>query len=182
MASKGIFVRSVQSASHINNALLVCIVSHPTLQTSSIFYQNFCFHLLLSLVSKPLEYGKLADSTHQNRHKMGRLNCAVQGSVSARTFNPSKFGRVYKKSAVPLDFRFECTFIYTINPLNPELNPICYLLALLGAHHFFHVSRIRVKLLTFRLLMSYIHMEHPFLMILDHTQRRSTVGRTPLDE
>jgi len=37
-----------------------------------------------------------------------------------------------------------------INPLNPELNPICYLLVLLGAHHFLHVSRIRVKLLTFR--------------------------------
>ena len=36
------------------------------------------------------------------------------------------------------------------NPLNPELNPICYLLALLGAHHFLHVSRIRVKLLTLR--------------------------------
>ena len=78
------------------------------------------------------------------------------------------------------------------NPLNPELNPICYLLALLGTHHFLHVSRIRVKLLTFRLLMAYIHiyiyiyiyiyMEHPFLMFLDHTQRRSTVGRTPLDE
>ena len=30
-------------------------------------------------------------------------------------------------------------------PLNAELNPICYLLALLGAHHFLHVSRIRVK-------------------------------------
>ena len=43
------------------------------------------------------------------------------------------------------------------NPLNPELNSICYLLALLGAHHFLHVSRIRVKLLTFRLLMSYIY-------------------------
>ena len=72
-----------------------------------------------------------------------------------------------------------------LNPLNPELNPICYLLALLGDHHFLHVSRIRVKLLTFRLLMSYIYMyymEHPFLMFLDHTQRRSTVGRTPLDE
>ena len=38
----------------------------------------------------------------------------------------------------------------TINPLKPELNPICYLLALLGAHHFLHVSRIRVKLLTLR--------------------------------
>jgi len=35
-----------------------------------------------------------------------------------------------------------------LNPLNPVLNPICYLLALLGAHHFLHVSRIRVKLLT----------------------------------
>jgi len=42
------------------------------------------------------------------------------------------------------------------NPLNPELNSICYLLALLGAHHFLHVSKIRVKSLTLRLLMSYI--------------------------
>ena len=46
---------------------------------------------------------------------------------------------------------------YTFKPLNPELNPICYLLALLGAPHFLHVSRRRVKLLTFRLLMSYIY-------------------------
>ena len=36
--------------------------------------------------------------------------------------------------------------------------------------------------LTLRRLMSYIYMEHPFLMFLDHTQRRSTVGRTPLDD
>jgi len=45
---------------------------------------------------------------------------------------------------------------YRINPLSPELNPICYLLALL-AHHFLHVSRIRVKSLTLRWLMSYIY-------------------------
>jgi len=32
-----------------------------------------------------------------------------------------------------------------VNPLNAELNPICHLLALLGAHHIFHVSRIRVN-------------------------------------
>ena len=72
----------------------------------------------------------------------------------------------------------------SFNPLNPELNPICYLLALLGAHHFIHVSSIRFKSLTLRLLISYIYiyMEHLFLMFLDHTQRRSTVGRTPLDE
>jgi len=41
-----------------------------------------------------------------------------------------------------------------INPLNVELNPIWHLLALLGVHHFLHVSRIRVKSLTLRLLMS----------------------------
>jgi hypothetical protein len=35
--------------------------------------------------------------------------------------------------------------IQKFNPLNAELNPIRYLLALLGAHHFLHVSRIRVN-------------------------------------
>jgi hypothetical protein len=32
-----------------------------------------------------------------------------------------------------------------LNPLKAELNPICHLLALLGAHHIFHVSGLRVK-------------------------------------
>ena len=56
-------------------------------------------------------------------------------------------GKSYKiqNSSLPTPF---------FNPLNPELNSICYLLALL-AHHFLHVSRIRVKSLTIRLLMSY---------------------------
>jgi hypothetical protein len=43
------------------------------------------------------------------------------------------------------------------NPLNPELNPICWLLALL-AHHFLHVSKIRDKSLTIRILMLYIYI------------------------
>jgi hypothetical protein len=50
------------------------------------------------------------------------------------------------------------SFTKKINPLNDELNPICYLLALLGAHHFLHVRRIRVKSLPLRLLMSYIYI------------------------
>ena len=33
-----------------------------------------------------------------------------------------------------------------ISPLNAELNLICHLLALVGAHHILHVSRARVKL------------------------------------
>ena len=32
-----------------------------------------------------------------------------------------------------------------LNPLNAKLNSICHLLALLGAHHILHVSRIKVK-------------------------------------
>ena len=31
------------------------------------------------------------------------------------------------------------------NPLNAELNPICHLLALLRAHHIFHVCGLRVN-------------------------------------
>ena len=37
-----------------------------------------------------------------------------------------------------------------INPSNAELNPICHVLALLGAHHILHVSRIRVNKLSQR--------------------------------
>jgi hypothetical protein len=36
--------------------------------------------------------------------------------------------------------------IMLFNPLNGELNPIWHLLALLGAHHILHVSRIRVNM------------------------------------
>ena len=39
-----------------------------------------------------------------------------------------------------------------IKSLNAELNPICHLLALLGAHHILHVSRIRVKKQSFFIL------------------------------
>ena len=49
------------------------------------------------------------------------------------------------------------TLLVRRNPLNAELNPICHLLALLGVH-FLHVSRLRVKSLTLRLLMSYIYI------------------------
>ena len=37
------------------------------------------------------------------------------------------------------------THVPAINPLNGELNTICHLLALLGAHHILHISRTRAK-------------------------------------
>jgi hypothetical protein len=39
---------------------------------------------------------------------------------------------------------------FPFNSLNDELNPICHLLTS-GAHHILHLSRIRVKLLCYRL-------------------------------
>ena len=63
----------------------------------------------------------------------------------SKRFNILPLYRVVCYCSFGLAFRILCT----INPLNAELNPICYLLALL-AHHFLHVSRIRVKSLTLR--------------------------------
>ena len=43
-------------------------------------------------------------------------------------------------------YRHRETELHKIYPLNADLNPTCHFLALLGAHHILHVSRIRVKL------------------------------------
>jgi hypothetical protein len=40
-------------------------------------------------------------------------------------------------------FRPDLTLL--LNPLNSELNPICHLLALAGAHHFVDVVSVRVN-------------------------------------
>ena len=63
---------------------------------------------------------------------------------------------LYSYAIVTTVKRSELQVAMSVKPLNTELNPIGYLLALL-AHHFLHVSRIRVKSLTIRLLMSYIY-------------------------
>jgi hypothetical protein len=57
-------------------------------------------------------------------HRMFHIRCARPQDV---TYYMSKFRHGH------------------FNPLNVELNPICYLLALLGAHPILHVSGIRVN-------------------------------------
>ena len=115
------------------------------------------------------------------------------GIMTAKKYFLSSFRSIYISLSHKSHTKVSCTLSQYppaychINTLNAELNPICYLLALL-AHHFLPVSKIRVKSLILRLLMSYIYiyiyiyMERLFLIFLDHTQRRSTVGKTPLDE
>jgi len=81
--------------------------------------------------------------------------------ASGRNTNYYKKNLLFRKIHRSLfsNFTNKLTYIrlgLKINPSNPELNPMSYLLALL-AHYFLHVSRIRVKSLTTRLLMSYIY-------------------------
>ena len=49
------------------------------------------------------------------------------------------------------------TLRLNINPLNAELNPICHLLALLGARHILHISWIRVNGLLHNLIQAGCH-------------------------
>ena len=67
-----------------------------------------------------------------------------------------------------------------INPLNADLNPICHLLAFLGSHHIFHVSRIRFNAqdtildeITRKQLIWYSHVER-----MDPTQNGPNVEWT----
>ena len=81
---------------------------------------------------------------------------------------------------VMFTFVMNITYILNyINPLNVELNPICYLLALLGAHHFLHVSRIRVNHPNFSILSAYknsikVKLSFPVQVMKKYRARRGT--------
>jgi hypothetical protein len=56
-----------------------------------------------------------------------------------------RIGRDFEQLAVYSLTKVNTGSRYWINPLNAELNPICYLLALLGGATIVDVSRLRVK-------------------------------------
>jgi len=60
-------------------------------------------------------------------------------------FTPLLLSRYVSWTYKLLSCTWETTILVSFNPLNAELKPICHLLALLGAHHIFHVSGLRVK-------------------------------------
>jgi hypothetical protein len=59
-----------------------------------------------------------------------------------------------------------------LNPLNAELNPICYLLALLGAHPILHVSRIRVNVLERKRICAVLFRNMEFITIYNVLERK----------
>jgi len=107
------------------------------------------------------DYGR-APHAYVNQRLRMELELLMMSGMPLETcwaFNEQWINKFYYKVASCWLFLLSHTTMHgsmNINPLNAGLNPICYLLALL-AHHFLHVSRIRVKSLTLRLLMSYIY-------------------------
>jgi hypothetical protein len=48
-----------------------------------------------------------------------------------------------RQKSISVEISFATVFAF--NTLNAELNPTCHLLALLGAHHIFHIGWLKVK-------------------------------------
>ena len=65
--------------------------------------------------------------------------------ITFQTFVSSLFSLSYTDFFLPTHSRCKWLFIFALNPLNAELNPIRHLLALVGARHIVHVSMATVN-------------------------------------
>jgi hypothetical protein len=82
------------------------------------------------------------------QYYLDAYNCLKYIKKSLNTWCVSESGDFAKLFFLVRQYWGGCRhhhFAVNFNPLNAELNPICHLLALLGAHPIFHASRIRVK-------------------------------------
>ena len=88
-------------------------------------------------------------------------------------------------------FSFPVWDFKSFNPLNADLNPICHLLVLLGAHHILHISRISVNSMILNihsllpsisaliiLLQLYCVTEYKWLSRIIRQDRRCTYNLT----
>jgi hypothetical protein len=94
------------------------------------FYNWVCVQLVILF-----EYLKMHGTTN---HKFKNYN------IFRAVFEPASFRAASRRSFQNRHVTI-ALFIMCFNTLKAELNPICHLPALLGAHSIFHVSRKRVK-------------------------------------
>ena len=83
-------------------------------------------------------YNSLRNSIVKNYNRLRYnivLTCNLLLAFSKKSLPP------YPRQTRLYDVTNDCN----INPSNAELDPICHLLAFLGAHHILHVCRTRVK-------------------------------------
>jgi len=89
-----------------------------------------------------LQFYKLSssfNSTSYLRPSILQATFVLQFYKLSSSFNSTSYLRPSILQAI-LTHNLTC-----INTLNADLNPICHLVALLGAHHFLHLSGIRVN-------------------------------------
>jgi len=94
----------------------------------------------------------------QKFHVVGEVLCVEKWNIIFEEGScKGKTSRILSHVGVrTFAFRFSLIF----NPLNAELNPICHLLAILGAHHILHISRIGVKNFLLSTSAIYIVTQH----------------------
>ena len=88
--------------------------------------------------------------TLQNDKNLFRKDCSSVVKVQVKFLQKGPWiyaSKVFRLAVVTMSLKSSYMFRCNVNfnPLNAELYSICHLLALLGAHHILHVSRIRVK-------------------------------------
>ena len=95
---------------------------------------------------------KIKNETHFNLHLTRSVllcDCFTTAGQSFLSSQKHCDGTCCRQTSRPTHTRSHYNLVeyqgLFFNPLNAELNPICRLLALLGAHHILHVSRIRVN-------------------------------------
>jgi hypothetical protein len=145
-----------------------CDLSSSSLPTkvmysSSIHRATWSTHLFLIDLITLTTYSK------QYSSRSSAFNRFPQSPVTSYLSSPNTFFIPLLSNTKSLCFILHVTdqvsypikIIDNINSLNAESNSICHLLALLGAHHTLHVSRIRVKMgLKKKRGAKRIHMTH----------------------
>ena len=126
-------VRVTKAAVEAQQCILcVCCWAHVTVR-----------YIKILTVAQQCLYVKLISPTIMNRAFCPVLHRNTIMFVCSFSFCRRARGTVDQlclSAAVKL-----CTRTEGINPLNAELNPIRHLLALVGARHIVHVSRVRVN-------------------------------------
>jgi hypothetical protein len=69
-----------------------------------------------------------------------RITANSATEINGLTFRRSAMSRFWRILSA-----FQRTLPFMVNPLNAEINPTRHLLALVGARHIVHVSRVRVN-------------------------------------
>ena len=127
-----------------------CSISISSLEIMELHTYARTFHYFGVTISSLVEIGNYNIRQQWSSKSYFSYLCYVNDKILWRLFGlPLQIwcylGFRLFRDTVTTDRNFSLAKCCTFKPLNAELNPICNLLALLGAHHILHVIRIRVK-------------------------------------